>query len=153
MPTIFYYGPKLDKEKSREMIKSFAETAGRLTGIEKSEFVVYIRESGPENVGTGGEVLGDRFITKQPTGSVQAKTHIIDKWHPLVYHFDAKDPVILTIDPGDIVIARIGATTGKSYFVTKTVHAVFASYLIRIRTKTNLLPEYLYYFTKSQRVN
>jgi 4-oxalocrotonate tautomerase len=60
MPTIFFYGPKLEKEKKRDMIKSFTETASRLTGIEKSAFVVYLRESNPENVGVGGELLEDR---------------------------------------------------------------------------------------------
>ncbi len=60
MPTIFFYGPKLDKDKSREMIKSFTDTASRLTGLNRSAFVVYLRESGPENVGVGGELLGDR---------------------------------------------------------------------------------------------
>ena len=60
MPTIFFYGPKLDKEKKREMVKSFTETASRLTGIDKSAFVVYLRESSPENVGVGGELLEDR---------------------------------------------------------------------------------------------
>jgi len=61
MPTIFFYGPKLDQEKSREMIKDFTETASRLTSIEKSAFVVYLRESTPENVGVGGELLEDRL--------------------------------------------------------------------------------------------
>jgi 4-oxalocrotonate tautomerase len=61
MPTIFFYGPKLDKGKSKEMIKSFTETASRLTGIQKSAFVVYLRESTPENVGVGGELLEDRL--------------------------------------------------------------------------------------------
>ena len=61
MPTIFFYGPKLDKEKSREMVKSFTETASRLTGIQKPAFVVYLRESSPENVGVGGELLEDRL--------------------------------------------------------------------------------------------
>ena len=61
MPTIFFYGPKLDKERSREMIKSFTETASRLTGIERSAFVVYLRESTPENVGVAGELLEDRL--------------------------------------------------------------------------------------------
>ena len=61
MPTIFFYGPKLDKEKSREMIKSFTDTASSLTGIKKAAFVVYLRESGHENVGVGGELLEDRF--------------------------------------------------------------------------------------------
>jgi 4-oxalocrotonate tautomerase len=60
MPTIFFYGPKLEKEKKKDMIKSFTETASRLTGIEKSAFVVYLRESSPENVGVGGELLEDR---------------------------------------------------------------------------------------------
>ena len=64
MPTIFFYGPKLDKEKSREMIKSFTETASRLTGIERSAFVVYLRESTPENVGVAGELLEDRLKQK-----------------------------------------------------------------------------------------
>ena len=44
---------------------------------------------------------------------------------------------------GDIVIARIGATTGKAYIVNDCPEAVFASYLIRIRTKDNLLPTFL----------
>jgi 4-oxalocrotonate tautomerase len=61
MPTIFFYGPKLDTEESKEMIKSFTETASRLTGIEKSAFVVYLRESTPENVGVGGELLEDKL--------------------------------------------------------------------------------------------
>jgi 4-oxalocrotonate tautomerase len=61
MPTIFFYGPELDKEKSREMIKSFTETASRLTGIDRSAFVVYLRASSPENVGVGGELLEDRL--------------------------------------------------------------------------------------------
>lgn len=61
MPTIFFYGPKLDKEKRKEMIRSFTETASRLTGIDKSAFVVYLRESTPEDVGVGGELLEDKL--------------------------------------------------------------------------------------------
>ena len=61
MPTIFFYGPKLDKDKIRELIRSFTEEASRLTNINTSSFVVYLRESGPENVGVGGELLEDRL--------------------------------------------------------------------------------------------
>ena len=61
MPTIFFYGPELDREKSREMIQSFTETASRLTGIDRSAFVVYLRPSSPENVGVGGELLEERL--------------------------------------------------------------------------------------------
>jgi len=59
MPTLFFYGPKLEKEKRKEMIRAFTETASRLTGIEKSAFVIYLRESTPEEVGVGGELLED----------------------------------------------------------------------------------------------
>ncbi|MBW1836737.1 MAG: tautomerase family protein [Deltaproteobacteria bacterium] len=64
MPTIFFYGPKLDKDKSREMIKSFTETASRLTGIEERAFVVYLRDARHDNVGVGGELLEDRLKEK-----------------------------------------------------------------------------------------
>ena len=53
MPTIFFYGPKMEKEKKKELIKSFTETASRLTGVDTSAFVVYLQESNPENVGVG----------------------------------------------------------------------------------------------------
>jgi 4-oxalocrotonate tautomerase len=65
MPTIFFYGPKLDKEKSREMIKSFTETASKVTGLNKAAFVVYLRESSHENVGVGGELLEDRKLREK----------------------------------------------------------------------------------------
>ena len=52
---------------------------------------------------------------------------------------------------GDIVIARIGATTGKAYIIDDCPEAIFASYLIRVRTKDNLLPTFLaqYFRTNS----
>jgi 4-oxalocrotonate tautomerase len=60
MPTIFFYGPKLEKDKKRELIKSFTEKASELTGIDEAAFVVYLRNSDPEDVGVGGELLEDR---------------------------------------------------------------------------------------------
>ena len=65
MPTIFFYGPKLGKEKSMEMISSFTETASQLTGLNKAAFVVYLRESSPENVGVGGKLLEDRLLREK----------------------------------------------------------------------------------------
>lgn len=64
MPTIFFYGPKLDKEKTREMIKSFTETGSRLTGIPKSSFIVYLRETSHDAIGVGGELLEDKYKNK-----------------------------------------------------------------------------------------
>jgi len=50
---------------------------------------------------------------------------------------------------GDIVFARTGATTGKSFLVQQPPRAVFASYLIRLRAKSDVAPEYLYGFFQS----
>jgi type I restriction enzyme S subunit len=49
--------------------------------------------------------------------------------------------------PGDIVFARTGATTGKSFLVRDCPDdAVFASYLIRLRLSGGVLPEYINHF-------
>jgi len=48
---------------------------------------------------------------------------------------------------GDIVFARTGATTGKSYIITDCPDgAVFASYLIRVRVNESVFPKFLFYF-------
>ncbi len=54
------------------------------------------------------------------------------------------------LQSGDIVFARIGATTGKSYLIQDPPNAVFASYLIRVRTRRELDPEFLSHFFKSE---
>jgi len=52
---------------------------------------------------------------------------------------------------GDVLFARSGATVGKTFiFKNHEGLACFAGYLIRARCdSTRLLPEYLYYFTRS----
>ena len=52
----------------------------------------------------------------------------------------------------DIVVARTGATTGKSYLILEGVKAVYASYLIKIEIdKVELLtPQFLYLFLQTQ---
>jgi len=51
------------------------------------------------------------------------------------------------LNDGDIVFARTGATTGKSYLVTKPPKSVFASYLIRLHINVDcLLPSFLFMF-------
>ena len=60
MPTIFFYGPELDREKKKELIRSFTKKASELTGIDEASFVVYLKKSDPKDVGVGGELLEDR---------------------------------------------------------------------------------------------
>jgi len=49
----------------------------------------------------------------------------------------------------DIVFARIGATTGKSYLIKNPPNSIFASYLIRVQSYEDLDAPYLYYFFNS----
>lgn len=61
-----------------------------------------------------------------------------------------KDVDQYKLENGDIVFARTGATTGKSYLLRDlAVQAVFASYLIRLRPKKSVDSSYLAHFFKS----
>lgn len=61
-----------------------------------------------------------------------------------------KDVDQYKLENGDIVFARTGATTGKSYLLRDlAAQAVFASYLIRLRPKKNVDSSYLAHFFQS----
>ncbi len=61
-------------------------------------------------------------------------------WETVPYcAIDEDDLAKFRLESGDIVFARTGATTGKSYIVTNPPKAVFASYLIRVRPATEVL--------------
>ena len=61
---------------------------------------------------------------------------------------DTKKKYLLV--PGDIVIARIGATTGKAFLVNNYPESIFASYLIRVKTKSSLLPQFLLTYLRTE---
>ena len=53
---------------------------------------------------------------------------------------------------GDVLVARIGATTGKTCIIKNPPKSVFASYLIRfIHDKGKVDPFFVYYFTNSKK--
>lgn len=55
------------------------------------------------------------------------------------------------LNEGDIVFARTGATTGKSFLVSNPPRSVFASYLIKVHIHNGaLLPEYLYLYFQTE---
>ncbi|WP_372635211.1 restriction endonuclease subunit S [Alcanivorax jadensis] len=55
------------------------------------------------------------------------------------------------LSAGDIVFARTGATTGKSYLIESCPdNAVFASYLIRLRLNNRADPSYISHFFQTQ---
>ena len=53
------------------------------------------------------------------------------------------------LSPGDLVFARTGATTGKSFLIRNCPEALFASYLIRVRASKDVDPRYLAFFFQS----
>jgi type I restriction enzyme S subunit len=55
-----------------------------------------------------------------------------------------------TLKVGDIVFARTGATVGKSFLINGNIpESVFASYLIRVRVKSDISQKYISYFFQS----
>lgn len=69
-------------------------------------------------------------------------------WENVPYcKIESEDVPRYRLASGDIVFARTGATTGKSFLVNKPPDAVFASYLIRLRLQDRkLLPEFVSFF-------
>ncbi|MDI7259310.1 MAG: restriction endonuclease subunit S, partial [Thermodesulfobacteriota bacterium] len=50
---------------------------------------------------------------------------------------------------GDILFARIGATTGKTCFIEKAPGSVFGSYLLRMQPLKGIDTKFLFFFTQS----
>ncbi len=69
-------------------------------------------------------------------------------WESVPYcKIETADIAKYRLASGDIVFARTGATTGKSFLVDEPPEAVFASYLIRLRLlDKKLLPEFVSLF-------
>ncbi len=63
---------------------------------------------------------------------------------------DEADYLKYKLKVDDIVFVRTGATTGKSFLITKCENSVAASYLIRVRPMDDrILPDFLYLFFQS----
>jgi len=55
------------------------------------------------------------------------------------------------VQRGDILMARTGATFGKSVLIADDIPAVYASFLIRIRlNEKKILPDYYWHFAQSR---
>ena len=72
-------------------------------------------------------------------------------WGSVPYtEYDPNKVKQFLLQNGDLLFARTGATVGKSYLVESVPqNAIYASYLIRIRTVKEVLPEYLKLFFES----
>jgi type I restriction enzyme, S subunit len=88
------------------------------------------------------EPVGPKFlrITDIQDGKVN--------WDSVPY-CECPEPGKYLLKPNDIVFARTGATTGKSFLIRECPESVFASYLIRLRVLHTVTPDYLYAFFQS----
>lgn len=70
-------------------------------------------------------------------------------WKTVPYcNCDDEETYLLKKD--DILIARTGGTTGKSFKIDNPpTHSIYAGYLIRIRAKQDVNPDYIYLFLHS----
>lgn len=59
------------------------------------------------------------------------------------------EPQKYLLQKNDLVFARTGATTGKSFVIGECPEAIFASYLIRLRVSRAVNMDYLYWFFQS----
>ncbi len=86
--------------------------------------------------------VGPRFlrITDIQDGSVD--------WDRVPY-CRCPEPGKYLLKPNDLVFARTGATTGKSFVIRDCPEAVFASYLIRLRVRNSVSVDYLYRYFQS----
>lgn len=86
------------------------------------------------------EVIGPKFLR-----ITDIQDNNVD-WDNVPYcKIDDKKLKQYLLNDKDIVIARTGATTGKSFLIHNPINSVFASYLIRIQLKKEILiPEHVW---------
>ena len=60
MPIIEVSGPFITTEQKRAMARGRPDVAAQGYDRPKDQIIVIIRENQPENVGVGGELVGDR---------------------------------------------------------------------------------------------
>ena len=87
MPTIFFYGPELEKEKKRELIRAFTAAASQATGIPQSAFVVYLRKSGEEDVGVGESCWRTAKNNKLSAAQAEQAARGCPKWQLIFSNF------------------------------------------------------------------
>lgn len=88
------------------------------------------------------EPIGPRFL--RITDIQDGQVH----WGRVPY-CRCPNPGKYLLKAGDLVFARTGATTGKSFVIQDCPEAVFASYLIRLRVREAVSVDYLYRYFQS----
>jgi len=93
--------------------------------------------------------------TEEPVGPHLLRVTDINKqnwieWTSVPYcQISDEDKPKYALEPGDLVVARM-ADPGKSAIIEQTIDAIFASYLVRLKTESLAHAYYVYGFLKSQ---
>jgi len=65
MPSVEVNGPKIDNiEIKRELVKDITDALEKAYKIPREHYTVLIRENDPENVGSGGMLIVDKYKLK-----------------------------------------------------------------------------------------
>lgn len=88
------------------------------------------------------EAVGPRFLRITDIQRSQVN------WERVPY-CRCPEPAKYLLKPNDLLFARTGATTGKSFLIRDCPDAVFASYLIRLRVRDTVSVQYLYRYFQS----
>jgi restriction endonuclease S subunit len=137
-----------DSVESIRLLVHDLATRGNLSGEEIFEVVV-LKDIAQINYGYTESAkhteVGPKFlrITDIQLGKVD--------WDTVPYcPISSADEEKHLLKDGDLVFARTGATTGKSFLLNNPPRSVCASYLIRVRPDVKkVLPEYLYLYFQS----
>jgi 4-oxalocrotonate tautomerase family enzyme len=66
MPVIIVEGPRIpDLDKKRQLVQEFTEAASKAFGLGNETIIVILHETSPECVATCGELLCDRYATRE----------------------------------------------------------------------------------------
>ncbi len=73
MPVITVEGPRIpDLDKRRRLVQEFTEAAVEAFGLGKEAIIVILHETSPECVATGGELICDRYGSREPSAGQKA---------------------------------------------------------------------------------
>jgi type I restriction enzyme, S subunit len=127
----------LDSFRHGKRVECLFPYYGRLIGFNITSLVDY-----GHTASSTTEPVGPKFlrITDIQNGCVN--------WNCVPYcECKFSDEESTRLKTGDIVFARTGATTGKSFLIKDCPErAVFASYLIRVRANPKVFPDFLAHF-------
>lgn len=60
MPIVTIDGPKIDKEKKRNLVQQVTQVVAKIYELPEDAITTVIKENPPENIGVGGKLIADR---------------------------------------------------------------------------------------------